>query len=754
MLFFSTITAICAADPLPNTKPLTDDGDLARKMVDGVHAYLDHELIASIAERKKMWSLDRTTAKSFLASVQPHRERLQKILGVVDSRLPPKLEYVGGPDDPALIAETKDYKVFNVRWRVLPGVDAEGLLLEPKGKILANVVAIPDATQTPEQIVGLAIGLEQNQQFARRLAENDCRVLVPVLIDRGDDFSSNPAIKRQTNLPHREFVHRMAYEMGRTLTGYEIQKVLSAVDCFCREKDHAPIGVVGYGDGGRLAFLSGAIDTRIRSTVVSGYFGPREQMWDEPIDRNVWGYLREFGDAELTAFFAQRSLVVEHAQQPKVEGPPPPRPGRAGAAPGRLVTPTEEVAKKEWDRAKDFHYLADAGYRSGYGLWHGTDGYIGTISMQERFQPDKVTIKPSGTAPAPLHNPIDAAARQKRQFDQLVTYTQKLWRDSDATRRDYWKNADATSTESWEKTTQSYRDYFHEEVIGKLPEPTMLLNPRTRQMYDEPKWTGYEVMLDVYPDVCAYGVLLLPKDLKPGEKRRVVVCQHGLEGRSTDITNPKETTRFYRSFGARLADLGYIVYAPQNPYIGQNHFRQIQRKAQPLKLSLFSFIVRQHQRTIDWLETLPNVDAKRIGFYGISYGGKTAMRVPAIEKRYALSICCADFNEWIGKNVSVDFPGSYLWTNEYDMYEFDLGNKFNYAEMAYLIAPRPFMVERGHDDNVGIDEMVAWEYAKVRYLYANKLKIPERTAIEFSPGGHQIFLKGTLAFLEKHLGKP
>ena len=48
------------------------------------------------------------------------------------------------------------------------------------------------------------------------------------------------------------------------------------------------------------------------------------------------------------------------------------------------------------------------------------------------------------------------------------------------------------------------------------------------------------------------------------------------------------------------------------------------------------------------------------------------------------------------------------------MPEFDLGHTFNYAEMAALIAPRPFMVERGHDDGVGIDEMVAYEYAKVR----------------------------------------
>ncbi|HKB03727.1 MAG TPA: dienelactone hydrolase family protein, partial [Gemmataceae bacterium] len=238
------------------------------------------------------------------------------------------------------------------------------------------------------------------------------------------------------------------------------------------------------------------------------------------------------------------------------------------------------------------------------------------------------------------------------------------------------------------------------------------------------------------------------------EKRPVVVCQHGLEGKPTDVCNPNERTKYYNSFAAQLADLGYIVYAPQNPYIGWEKFRVLQRKAHPLKLSLFAFIVRQHEATLNWLATVPNVDGDKIGFYGLSYGGKTAMRVPAILKKYALSICSADFNEWVGKNVSIDFPVSYMYTIEYDMYEFDLGQTFNYAEMAYLIAPRPFMVERGHDDGVGIDEMVAYEYAKIRYLYQNKLRIPDRTTIEFFPGAHEIHGKGTFAFLKQHLGWP
>ncbi|MCP5117776.1 MAG: hypothetical protein GY953_43715, partial [bacterium] len=245
------------------------------------------------------------------------------------------------------------------------------------------------------------------------------------------------------------------------------------------------------------------------------------------------------------------------------------------------------------------------------------------------------------------------------------------------------------------------------------------------------------------------------KDLKPGEHRPVVVCQHGLEGRPQHLIDPptERLDRVYGRYAAKLAERGFIVYAPQNPYIGREKFRVLLRKAHPLKLSLFSFIIGQHQRTLEWLGTLPYVDPERIGFYGLSYGGKTAMRVPSVLPGYALSICSADFNEWIWKITDVDHRFSYMYTQEYDMLEFDLGNTFNYAEMAALIAPRPFMVERGHRDGVGIDEWVAYEYARVRRHYAD-LGIPDRTDIEFFDGPHQINGQATFDFLHRHLNWP
>ena len=74
------------------------------------------------------------------------------------------------------------------------------------------------------------------------------------------------------------------------------------------------------------------------------------------------------------------------------------------------------------------------------------------------------------------------------------------------------------------------------------------------------------------------------------------------------------------------------------------------------------------------------------------------------------------------------------------------------GQAALLIAPRPLMVERGHQDGVADDETVAWEYATVRRLYAARLHIPEKTQIEWFDGPHTINGKGTFEFLNRHLG--
>lgn len=742
---------------LPGTEALTMEGDIAAQMVAGIKQFLLRETDASVERRQAYWKPDYSSADAYGRSVEPNRARLRKIIGAVDPR-PETVEMglVGTTETPSLVATGDGYQVHAVRWPALEGVYGEGLLVQPDGAPVARVVAVPDADWTPEMLVGLAPGVPPEAQFARRLAENGCQVLVPFVIDRQDTWSGHPAI-RMTNQPHREFVYRMAFEMGRHIIGYEVQKLLAAVDWFKEQAPELPTGVFGYGEGGLLALYAAAADPRIDAAAVSGYFQSREELYLEPIYRNVWALLEEFGDAGVASLVAPRALVIEACKGPELDGPPAPRDGRSGAAPGRLVTPPPGSVRQELDRLRPVYQALNTQDRlhlvvsgDGEGPPGSPEAVVSFLTMLNGAEAP-VALQPPGEPPTDRRRDSDPAPRARRQFEELCELTQMLLRRSHKVREWFWKRADLSSVEQWEATTQEYREYLWDEVIGRFPPVSVPANARSRLAYDEPTWKGYEVVLDVWPDVFAYGILLLPNDLKPGETRPVVVCQHGLEGRPQKTVDLAQSA--YNQFAVRLAERGFVVYSPQNPYIGGDDFRVLQRLANPLRKSLFAVIVRQHERTLEWLAEQPFVDPERIGFYGISYGGKTAMRAPALLPQYALSICSADFNEWVLKNAVWDEPFSYVFTGEYEMFEFDLGHTFNYAEMAYLIAPRPFMVERGHDDGVGEDEWVAHEYAKVRRLYT-KLGIRERTEIEFFDGGHMINGQGTFEFLHRHLNWP
>jgi len=739
------------ASPLPGTSSLTWTDDIASRMVSGADKFLLREIDASVERRARHWRRDLSSPQKYADSVEPNRQRLAHILGVRDPRVPFEApELLGTTAQPPLVGQAEAYKVYAVRWPAFGDVHGEGLLLVPAdGRKVADVVAIPDADQAPESLAGLSDGVAAESQFARRLAESGCRVLVPTLIDRG---------VTQRRLSNREFLYRAAFELGRHLIGYEVQKVLAGVDWFVREARQAPprVGVIGWGEGGLLALYAGALDPRIDAVCVSGYFDSRQNVWQEPVYRNVFGLLEQFGDAEVAGLIAPRTLIVEAAAGPQVVVPP-----GTGGAPGRLVAPRLDDVRREFQRARQLVEglrpaprleLVVSGNGAGpCGSDDALQEFLGSLSAGAR-------LAAAGKPPQALRERnvppgrFDPEARLRRQFHEIDRHNQWLLNESPYVRAQFLSKLDTSSPEKFAESAEWYRRFFYDQVIGRFEHSPAPPDARSRKAYDSEKWSGYEVVLDVFPDVIAYGILLLPKDLKEGEKRPVVVCQHGLEGRPQALVTGG--SKSYHDFAARLAERGFVTFAPQNPYIFGDRFRTLQRKANPLGKTLFSLIVPQHQRITDWLKTLPCVDGGRIAFYGLSYGGKTAMRVPPLVSNYCLSICSADFNDWVWKNASSRSTYSYVWTGEYEIFEFDLGGTFNYAEMAALIAPRPFMVERGHFDGVAPDEAVAYEFAKVRFLYEARLGLRDKCEIEWFVGPHTINGQGTFRFLHKHLAWP
>ena len=773
LLFSLAGCAVTAREALPGTRLLKSTNDLATDMVGGLARFLDREGASNVMRRAELWKWggEKFTLETYVHRFDSNRIRLRERLGLTDprdARGPVTLRHAAAiTGAPAVaageMARGAGFRVYTVSWTVFRGVEGEGLLLLPDGEVKGDVIAIPDCETTPEQFAGLAPGLPSSQQLARLCAEQGCRVIVPCLIDRRTEPTGVAGL-RPTGHSKRETLWRAGYEMGRTVIGYELQRIFAAADWL--EQTRRPgtvswevienlkagngstpprenLGIVGHGEGGLLAYYAAACDTRFNTTYVSGYFGPKEQLWQQPIDRNVFGLLREFGDAEIGALIAPRTLWLETGEYPCVI-----QTDVRGGAPGSIKRPDDNAASREFERLQNLVGSVAIGRLSS-----PPDHFGDHLS---RFGFSLTGVNPGvlfAAGPAPvLSAPIlDGADRALRQYRQVLDDTQWLMREGEYARREYWKAAPLQSFAGFTNSATWYREEFRTKVIGMIPKASVPPDPQTRFLGETNGVRRYEVVLQVHPDVFAQGILCVPTGIGPGERRPVVVCQHGLEGRPTDVSDPAVNSQYYHQYGLRLAERGFVTFAPQNPYIGGTRFRQVLHQAQPLGLTLWSFMIRQHEVITDWLARQPFVDPSRIAFYGLSYGGKSAMRIPILVDRYCLSICSADYNEWIWKNVSARANYSYLFNNEYDMPEWNLGNTFNYAEMSWLIFPRPFMVERGHDDGVAPDEWVAYEYAKTRRHYV-KLGLGDRTEIEFFDGPHSIHGVGTFSFLHRHLG--
>src|ERR1700722_1121784 len=79
---------------LPSTQPLTWDGDLSARMMDGAHRFVERKIAESGAGRAKYWTRDFSSHGAYEKSVQLNRERFPKIIGVVDPRVPAEMERI------------------------------------------------------------------------------------------------------------------------------------------------------------------------------------------------------------------------------------------------------------------------------------------------------------------------------------------------------------------------------------------------------------------------------------------------------------------------------------------------------------------------------------------------------------------------------------------------------------------------------------------------------------------------------------
>jgi dienelactone hydrolase len=707
---------------------LENDGAAIRENNRLVRAFLERKLAESEAARARFWQRDFSSAGAYARSVEKNRERFRFIIGVRDPRVPfDAPELCATLDAPALVARSDTHDVFAIRWPVLDGFWGEGLLLEPRrdknvGTGAApsqTIIHLPHAGVTPEQLPGLAPAADDSFFIPPGAGE---RMVIPVLVDRRETARPNC----EAVLTGREYIYRAAYQMGRHIIGCEVQEVLALVDWLKRDPAHR-IRVTGQGDGGLVALYAAAADPRVDEVVVVDYFDKRDRLCEEPVDRNVFGLLREFGDAEIASLIAPRRLTVVLYNAPELT-----LTSLRGGAPGVLKKQDPASVRAEAERAR------------------ALVAPLGADWLEVRVE--------KKAAPAPVFRPAapnaGAGARQRRVARGMENFTQALLRGSETTRREFWKKLDTSSPQKIAETIGWYRDYFSKTIVAGFDDALPPPNPRVEYLRETGDYTAHEVALDVFGGMKVFGLLLVPKNLKPGERRSLVICQHGLErGRKSHVRG--EMIPGENAFASEICERGHVVFAPQGIFALGDEFRFLQRLANPLGHTLFSVMAAQWRQSLRWLQTLPFVDAGRTGLYGLSYGGAAAMHLAPVLDQIGVVVCSANFNRWNFKCANNLYrpAWSYLGGDEYEMFAFDLGSTFDHADMARLIAPRPFLVERGHTDIVAGSEHVGFEFGKVRHYYDHLLKLPGRTEIFWADGGHVPHGGKTHDFLDKWLAR-
>ena len=345
-------------------------------------------------------------------------------------------------------------------------------------------------------------------------------------------------------------------------------------------------------------------------------------------------------------------------------------------------------------------------------------------------------------------SPDEAEKIRLEQVAEIDRYYSALVFAAAETRERAWQR-DTSSPAAYRQSVTPNRQRFL-QLLGGVPRNAVPLEPRWEDLPEQTGIAARRVWIPVDEGVHAYGVLLVPAE--PEGPKPAVIAQHGFSG-SPEATcgyYELEETAYLRSFGLRLAEKGYVVFAPLVMNNTPDRSRT-NRKAVLIAQQLLGLEVGKMMRVVDYLQTLPEVDSNRIGYMGISQGGMMALWAAAADERIAACVCSGYFTNRAPKMIEPSpHYRSFIETGDDDKFFWGQLNEFSDSDIASLICPRPFFVEAGTEDRVFWLEHVKEEFSQLQSIYA-ELGIEERVELGIFEGPHLIHGVESFAFLDRWL---
>ena len=192
----------------------TIEDDLAFRWWMASDRFLLSQIAADAASRAEPFTVDTSSVEAYRGISQAHREEAGEVPGIRDAHLPfTGPEVIAAVGANSVIASSEKFTVQAIRWPVLsspspqgqglPSIYGEGLLLTPKGEIIANAIVLTDARpETPGTV--LRFGRGDCRGIAGRASSCGIRlrVVVPALISRHREKRLGRA-----DLTNREYLH-------------------------------------------------------------------------------------------------------------------------------------------------------------------------------------------------------------------------------------------------------------------------------------------------------------------------------------------------------------------------------------------------------------------------------------------------------------------------------------------------------------------------------------------------------------------
>lgn len=341
----------------------------------------------------------------------------------------------------------------------------------------------------------------------------------------------------------------------------------------------------------------------------------------------------------------------------------------------------------------------------------------------------------------------DIAAQQNIQRDQLERYLDREIEAAEKVRARSWQR-DFSSLQAYETSVSPWRARL-KEWLGGMPYQPADLSPQVTYLTRTDKFAAFRVWLTALEDVQVYGILLLPRQ-PPAERLPAVIALHGLGGSPETVCGLAEEDDYNQRFGAKLAEHGFVVFAADfvNEPPALSH---LDRKAKMVGQRIQGFLQFQIQRVVDYLQSRPDVDPARIGIYGISWGGRTALNAAALDTRIGAVVISGYFNDSTRKMVTrsphyipyIDTSEDYAFFERHAL-------EFSDADIASLILPRPVFIENGSEDQVAHWPMAKTASARVQEYY-RLLGVGENAVFHVFEGKHVADGEASIPFLAKHL---